>query len=96
MRSFPEQVSQEWVDGEVDSWNKLGREREAGWKKEGWTGIVAAPGKRRIKSFGTWKSTGFERKGEKETVSLSPAPYSGLLSLLLDPRRPSGLGSGPL
>lgn len=45
MRSFPEQVSQEWVDGEVDSWNKLGREREAGWKKEGWTGIVAAPGK---------------------------------------------------
>jgi hypothetical protein len=57
---------------------------------------AGGPRKQRIKSFGTWKSSGFERKGEKETVSLSPPPYSGLLSLLLDPRRPSGLGSCPL
>lgn len=35
---------------------------------------AGGPGKQRIKSFGTWKSSGFERKGEKETVSLSPPP----------------------
>lgn len=56
---------------------------------------AGGPGKRRIKSFGTWKSSGFERKGEKETVSLYPPPHSGLLSLKSGRGRPLGLGSCP-
>lgn len=57
---------------------------------------AGGPGKRKIKSFGTWKSSGFERKGEKETVSFSLHPHSGLLSLLPGLGRPLGLGSCPL
>lgn len=34
---------------------------------------AGGPGKQRIKSFGTWKSSGFERKGGKRnSFSFSP------------------------
>lgn len=58
---------------------------------------AAGPGKQRIKSFGTWKSSGFERKGGKRNSFSSPpsAPHSGLLSLLPRQGRPLGLGSCP-
>ena len=58
---------------------------------------AGGPGKRRIKSFGTWKFSGFERKGEKETVSLSPTPPPnfGLFSLLPEQGRPLRLESCP-
>lgn len=54
---------------------------------------AGGPGKRRIKSFGTWKSSGFGRKGEKETVSLSPPPILASSSCCRVRGDPSGLGS---
>lgn len=55
---------------------------------------AGGPGKQRIKSFGTWKSSGFER-GKRNSFSFPPTLHSGLRSLLLSQERPLGLGSCP-
>lgn len=66
---------------------------------------AGGPGKRRIKSFGTWKSSGFERKGGKRNSFSFPTPLfwppslaagSGttLWSRKLSPLKPKGWEGG--